>query len=137
MPEHNSEPLVSIIMPAYKQAEYVAEALDSVTKQSYSNWEVIVVDDGSPDNVAEIVEKFARADKRIKFLHTGNKGVSAARNRAVAESSGCYILPLDADDTIEPSYIEKCVKRFLDSPRNRCGVLPMEIFRTSKEDPWS
>ena len=71
MPEHNSEPLVSIIMPAYKQAEYVAEALDSVTKQSYSNWEVIVVDDGSPDNVAEIVEKFARADKRIKFLVTG------------------------------------------------------------------
>ena len=73
MPIIDNCPLVSVIMPAYGQAEYIAESLDSVIRQTYGNWEVIVVDDGSPDNVAGIVEAYSVSDSRIKFFHTENR----------------------------------------------------------------
>ncbi len=114
--DNNGIPVVSVIMAAYGQEEYVAEALDSVIGQSYQDWEVIVVDDGSPDNVAEIVEEYARRDLRIRFYHTENRGVSAARNFAVGQSRGEFLLPLDADDTIERVYMEKCIARFRECP---------------------
>lgn len=108
----NSEPLVSILMPAYNQAQYISEAIESLLRQTYSNWELAIVDDGSPDNVAEIVKKFVETDSRIKFHHTENKGVSAARNYAASVTSGEFILPLDADDYFEPEYISSCIECF-------------------------
>ena len=103
-------------MAAYGQAEYVAEAIESVLAQTYADWQLTVVDDGSPDNVAEIVGEYARRDSRIRFVATPNRGVSAARNRAAAESDGEFLLPLDADDTLEPTYIERCVAEFARCP---------------------
>lgn len=135
MPIIDNCPLVSVIMPAYGQAEYIAESLDSVIRQTYGNWEVIVVDDGSPDNVAGIVEAYSVSDSRIKFFHTENRGVSAARNFAVRQTSGEYILPLDADDTIEPTYLEKCVARFVEYPETDVVYCMWRFFGETTETP--
>ncbi|MBD5204445.1 MAG: glycosyltransferase family 2 protein [Bacteroidales bacterium] len=110
----DNAPLVSIIMPAYNQARYVGEAIESVLRQSYPYWELVIVDDGSPDNVADIVKGYG--DNRIQFYHTDNHGVSAARNFGIRHSHGSYILPLDADDKIAPTYVESCVNSFLSDP---------------------
>lgn len=103
-------PRVSVIMPAYNQAQYIEEAIESLQRQTFCDWEVLVVDDGSPDNVMEIAGRLAADDCRIRLLHTGNNGVSAARNHAVGFARGEYLLALDADDTIEPEYIGRCVE---------------------------
>lgn len=114
--EMGGKPVVSVIMAAYGQAAYVAEALESVMAQTFPDWEVIVVDDGSPDNVADVVKAYTEKDSRIKFFHTDNHGVSAARNFAVSKSEGEYLLPLDADDTIEPAFLERCLCCMRDEP---------------------
>lgn len=104
-----NESIVSIIIPCYNQGQYLAEALDSVIAQTYSYWECIVVDDGSSDNSREVALAYAKKDKRISYLYQDNQGVSAARNNAIKNSKGKYILPLDGDDMIAPTYVEKAV----------------------------
>lgn len=121
-------PKVSVIMPSYMQARFVGEAIESLLAQTYRNWEVAVVDDGSPDGVAEIVREYAERDNRIHFWHTENRGVSAARNFAVSVTDGEYILPLDADDVIKPDYIEKCVERFVSHPETSLVYCEWEFF---------
>lgn len=103
------QPLVSIITPCYNGAKYLAEALDSVFAQTYKNWECIIVDDGSKDNSKQIALSYTAKDKRFQYIYQANKGTSAARNKAIAESKGRYLMPLDADDKISPGYIEKAV----------------------------
>lgn len=128
-----STPLVSVVMPAYNQADYIRDAINSVLNQSYQNWELIVVDDGSPDNVAEVVGSFS--DTRIRFIHTENRGVSAARNLAISKANAEYILPLDADDTIEPSYMEKCIDRFLTHPSTDVVYCKWHYFGSASHTP--
>ena len=128
-------PLVSVLMPAYRQAEYIEEALDSLLKQTYTNWEVAIVDDGSPDNVAETVRKYTEKDSRIKFYHTENHGVSAARNYAASQTSGEFILPLDADDTFEPGYMEACVATFRENPDLKLVYCQWNMFGDVKKTP--
>ena len=110
------KPLVSIIVPCYQQGIYVSETLESILSQTYENWECIVVDDGSTDNSVEIVSEYVNRDNRIKLICQQNRGVSVARNNAISHSKGKYILPLDADDIIAPSYLEKAVKVMEDNP---------------------
>lgn len=110
MPANFMQPEVSIIMPCYNQAQYLPEALQSVQAQTFSNWECIVVSDGSPDNVRDVVAAYIQADTRIKFYDTENGGVSAARNFAISVAKGEFILPLDADDKISENYVEECLK---------------------------
>lgn len=105
----NSTPLISIIVPCYKQAQYLSECLQSVTDQTYQNWECIIVDDGSPDNTENIAKAWCIKDKRIKYLYKDNGGVSAARNAGIAIAQGEWILPLDADDKIASQYLELAV----------------------------
>lgn len=123
-----NQPLVSVLMPAYNQADYVAEALDSLLAQTYRNWEVAVVDDGSPDRVAEIVAPYAERDSRIRFYHTENRGVSGARNFASSVTSGDLILPLDADNILLPDFIEACVAEFDKNPDTRLVYTDWEWF---------
>lgn len=106
----NNNPKVSIVVPCFKQAEYLPHTLDSVLAQTYGNWECVVVDDGSPDDTRQVVEKYSLNDSRISCISQPNKGLSAARNIGIANTSGKYILPLDADDLIEPEYIELAVQ---------------------------
>ena len=110
------QPLVSIIIPCYNQAEYLSETLDSVLAQSYPNWEGVIVNDGSTDKTDEVAGCYCKKDPRFKYVKQENKGLSSARNTGIARSSGEYILPLDSDDIIAPTYLEKIVSYFLSSP---------------------
>lgn len=105
-----SNPLISIIVPCYKQAQYLSECLQSVLDQTYQNWECIIVNDGSPDDTENIAKAWCIKDKRIKYLYKDNSGVSAARNAGITIAKGQWILPLDADDKIAPQYLELAVQ---------------------------
>src|ERR1051325_4147820 len=89
---------VSIIMPAYNAGRYVEEAIRSVVGQSYADWELIVVDDGSTDETANIVRAYTATDNRVRYLHQENGRQGKARNTGVANSTGSLVAFLDADD---------------------------------------
>ena len=108
---------VSVIIPCYNQGKYVSDAINSVLAQTYKDIEIVIVNDGSTDNSNEIIKTFADKYKNILFFDENkNKGVINARNVAIEAANGEYILPLDADDTIEPTYIEKAVKILNENP---------------------
>ncbi|MBC7439401.1 MAG: glycosyltransferase family 2 protein [Flavobacterium sp.] len=90
--------LVSIIIPLFNQEKFLNETLESVLSQTYSNWECLVIDDGSTDNSAEIAKKWVGNDKRFKYFFKNNSGVSAARNFGLKNAKGDYIQFLDSDD---------------------------------------
>jgi glycosyltransferase involved in cell wall biosynthesis len=98
--------LVSIIMPAYNAQKYIALSIDSVLAQTYSNWELIVVDDGSTDNTANVVQEFVRRDRRIKYLFQENGRLGKARNTGIRNSAGPLIAFLDSDDLWLPTKLE-------------------------------
>ena len=100
-------PKVSIIIPCYNQGKYVAAAIQSALDQTYDNIEIVVVNDGSTDNSSDVIQRYVKKNRNILFLDNKvNRGVINARNMAIDASSGEYILPLDADDIIEPLYAE-------------------------------
>jgi len=101
-------PKVSIIIPCYNQLAYIAETIDSVKKQRFTDYEIIIINDGSTEKGAvEFLNKFA--DHHTVVLHIANSGVSAARNYAIKHSNGAYILPLDADDCIDELFLYETV----------------------------
>ena len=93
--------MVSVIIPAYNVERFIAETIDSVLVQSYSNWELIIIDDGSNDNTATIIQKYCETDSRINYFYQPNSGVSIARNNGLSKAKGKYIALLDADDVWE------------------------------------
>ena len=107
--ENNQQPAVSVIVPCYNYAAFLSECLDSILAQTFTNWECIIADNCSTDNTKEIAEKYVQKDSRFKYIYCEIKGVSAARNKAIANSSGKYILPVDADDRIGENYLQKAV----------------------------
>ena len=104
------EELVSIITPCYNGGKYISETIDSVIAQTYPNWEMIIVDDGSKDNSAEIVNAYVEKDARIKYLKQENAGSAAARNNGIRTAQGQYIALLDADDLWENNFLEEQIK---------------------------
>lgn len=112
----DSEPLVSVVVPAYDAADFIEKALQSVLNQSYRNIEVIVVDDGSTDETAEVVRAVMQSDSRVKLLQQGNGGIASARNLAIRHSHGEFIAPLDADDVWLPNNLENLVSCMLSAP---------------------
>lgn len=101
--------LVSVVVPVYNAEAYLAETLDSILASTYQDIEVILVNDGSRDGSAEICKRYAKADSRVIYIEQPNTGVVAARNHAISKAKGVYILPVDSDDCIAPTYIEKAV----------------------------
>ena len=99
--------LVSIITPCYNGAKYISETIDSVIAQTYSKWEMIIVDDGSKDNSAEIVRRYADKDPRVQLVQQKNTGSAEARNNGIRRCNGQYIALLDADDLWKPAFLEK------------------------------
>ncbi|MCQ2381498.1 MAG: glycosyltransferase family 2 protein [Acidaminococcaceae bacterium] len=98
-------------MPVYNMKDYVRESIDSVLTSTYKDLELILVDDGSTDGSSELCDEIAKVDmERIKVFHIDNHGVSYARNYGIERSAGQYILPVDADDLIDKTYIEKAVQ---------------------------
>ena len=105
-------PLISVIVPCYNQAQYLDECLQSVLDQTYTDWECIIVNDGSPDHTEEIATKWINKDSRFKYLPKQNGGLSSARNAGIEIAQGKWILPLDADDKIGNQYLELAEKEF-------------------------
>ena len=103
--------LVSIITPTYNSAKYISEAIQSVQKQTYRNWEMLIVDDCSSDNTIAIVEQFMEDDHRIHLLKLNkNSGAGVARNSAITEAKGKYIAFLDSDDLWKPEKLSKQIE---------------------------
>ena len=105
---------VSIIVPCYNHAKYLEECIESVKNQSYSNWECIIVDDGSTDDTAVVSRKLET--EKIRYVYQENRGLSGARNTGIRNATGDYILPLDADDTLNPLALEKMMAVFNKAP---------------------
>lgn len=99
-------PKVSIIVPVYKAEKYLPQCVDSILSQTFSDWECILVDDGSPDCSGVICDEYAQKDARIRVIHKENGGVSSARNAGLEEACGEWICFVDSDDTIQPSYLD-------------------------------
>lgn len=119
-------PKISVIVPAYKTAEYIPACLDSILAQTFTDYEVICINDGSPDNALDIFKQYARRDKRIRVMTQKNQGVCAAKNNAIAKARGEYIFPLDSDDMIAPNCLEVLYNIIT---TQKCGaVCPMGIL---------
>lgn len=99
--------LVSVIIPVYKAEKYLPMCVDSVLNQTYQNLEVILVDDGSPDNCPAICDEYARKDKRIRVIHQKNAGLSAARNAGIDICTGDYLTFLDSDDALHVEFVSR------------------------------
>lgn len=106
-----TQPLVSIIIPCFKQAEFLREAVESVIKQTYQHWECIIVNDGSPDNTSEVAQALIQefSERNISLIKIHNSGPSMARNKGIEKSKGDYILPMDSDDALFPHALERYV----------------------------
>lgn len=100
-------PTISVIVPVYKVEEYLPSCIRSILRQTYRDFELILVDDGSPDRCGEICDEFAKQDERIRVIHQGNGGVSRARNVGIDLARGEWIAFVDSDDLITPKYLEK------------------------------
>ena len=122
------DPLISVITPCYNAEQFIAETLDSVIAQTYTNWECIVVNDGSVDDSERVVLDYVKKDPRIKYISQENQGPSVARNNAIRESRGVYILSLDADDLIEPTYMEKAMRVFKENPNTKLVYCKADKF---------
>mgnify|MGYP001201036510 CR=1 FL=1 len=107
-------PAISIIIPVYKVEAYLQRCINSVLLQDFKNWEMILVDDGSPDNCPQICDQNARKDYRIKVIHKHNEGLPAARKSGFMLSKGRYIIHLDSDDYLLPNALSILHKKAID-----------------------
>lgn len=157
-------PKISVIVPIYKSDAYLKECLDSILSQSFKDYELILVDDGSPDNCGNICDSYARFDKRIRVIHQSNQGQAAARNHAVAVSCSEWLCFVDSDDIIHPKMLEFlyhsvlsahtdismcsvlestfCPNRFYEKPQNIFSVIEIneselfQLYNNDKYKPW-
>lgn len=129
-----SEYLVSVITPAYNCAQYIEDCIESVLKQTYSNWEMIIVNDKSTDNTQEVIEKYISQDSRIKLYNQEvNTGAAVARNKAIQLSKGRFIAFLDSDDKWKPDKLEKQIPFMLEN-KYAFTFTSYEIMNDNKEN---
>ena len=133
---NESNPLVSIIIPAFNRADFIAETLDSVYNQTYYNWECIVIDDGSVDDTVEIVERYCFLDTRFKLYQRDreSKGAPTCRNIGLDKSKGQFIIFLDSDDLLATFCLEKRI--FYIQKYSECDflVFPSILFEKQLDD---
>ena len=125
---------VSIIMPCYNDGQYILEAIQSVREQTYTNWELIIIDDNSDDSdTVNIINSIH--DPQILVLHSDHLRPAGARNYGIEHATGKYILPVDSDDTIDKTYIEKAVNVIESSPDTGIVYCKADLFG-EKSGPW-
>ncbi len=119
-----NDPLISVIVPVYKVEKELDRCVESVIRQTYTHFELILVDDGSPDSCPEKCDSWAASDTRIKVLHTSNQGLSAARNTGIANASGELIAFVDSDDYVDACFLEKLFDAMMsnDADIACCGI---------------
>ncbi|MBI4357811.1 MAG: glycosyltransferase family 2 protein, partial [Candidatus Omnitrophica bacterium] len=122
-------PAVSVIMPTYNRVSYLRGAIESVLAQTFRDWELVVVVDGSKDGSKELVESYARSDGRVICIWQGNAGYSAANNRGLREAKGLYIAFLDDDDRWLPEKLELQVNLMKSSPEAGFCYGRFRVFR--------
>lgn len=118
--------IVSVIVPVYKVEKYLNRAVDSILNQTYRDLEIILVDDGSPDNSGNICDVYAMIDSRVKVIHKNNGGLSSARNVGLDKATGKYIFFLDSDDFIQPHTIERLLSV---AEKEKCDIVQCQFFR--------
>ena len=101
------KPEISIVVPAYNAGPYLTDCLESIIRQTFSDWELIITDDGSSDGTGNIADAFAANDGRIRVLHLAKQGVSDARNSGLDTARGNFIAFVDSDDVLEPEYLKE------------------------------
>ncbi|WNQ12686.1 glycosyltransferase family 2 protein [Paenibacillus aurantius] len=111
---------VSVIVPVYNGEGYLLPCLQSLAAQTLKEWEVIVVNDGSSDGSGAVAERFSESDSRFRVIHQENQGVSAARNAGIRQARGDYLGFVDADDTVEPDFLETLYREAL---KDRCDIV--------------
>ena len=125
----NSQPKISVIVPVYKTEGLLDRCVESIVGQTYKNLEIILVDDGSPDNCPAMCDEWAEKDSRIRVIHKENGGVSSARNAALDIATGDYIGFVDSDDWIEPEMYASLIRKISESGKNiaLCSYYAVEI----------
>ena len=126
---------VSVIMPCYNDGQYIEEALYSLRAQTYLNWELIVIDDGSDEPETLRVLEQLEEMPYVRLLHTNHVRPAGGRNAGIRAARGTYILPLDADDTIEPTYMEKAVRILNENPSVGVVYCRADLFG-EQSGPW-
>ena len=99
--------MISIITPVFQSERYLEKLINSILNQTYRDWELLLIDDGSTDGSAEICDRYAQKDKRIRVFHKANGGVASARNQAIEMSRGEFLAFADSDDWVEPDWLER------------------------------
>lgn len=122
----NNEPLVSIIVPVFNVEDYLDRCLLSIKNQSYSNFEVIIIDDGSTDSSGEVCDIYAITDKRFRVFHQQNKGLSVSRNNALSKARGEYICFVDSDDYILPDFLKSLITLMF---QEKADIVKCDYFR--------
>lgn len=135
MENQKENPLVSVIIPVYNMEKYLEETLESVLASTYPNIEIILVDDESKDNSFAICRKYAEKYPNVFCFHQTNGGASSARNTAISQAKGEYILPVDADNLISPEFISLAVEAIKEKPEVKV-VCPMGVFIGDRKGEW-
>lgn len=112
--------MISVIVPVYCVEQYLQKCIDSILNQTYRDFEVILIDDGSPDECGKICDSYANKDARVKVIHTDNHGLSAARNVGLSESQGDVICFIDSDDWIDPTMLEVMESKMNEADADIC-----------------
>ena len=125
------KPLISVIIPVYKTEKYLKTCVDSVRLSDYKNLQIILVDDGSPDNCPELCDDIAKTDERIKVIHKENGGLSSARNAALDIMTGQYVTFIDSDDVIKPDMISSMYDI---AHKEKCDIVKIGMVLTEDEN---
>ncbi len=127
---------VSIITPSYNRAYIIDETAQSIFNQTYSNWEWVIVDDGSTDNSWEVIQQYANSDSRVKVYQRNRepKGACVCRNIAVEKCTGDYLIFLDTDDLLAPYCLQQRIKAIEEQPESDFVIFPMLIFKKKPDD---
>ncbi|MFC0601243.1 glycosyltransferase family 2 protein [Streptomyces palmae] len=130
-------PAVSVVIPCYNYGRYLPQTLDSVLGQTFADWEIVIVDDGSTDDSPDVAQAFIdrHPDRRVRLLRRANAGVSAARNAGISAADGRYILPLDADDVIAPTMLEKTAGLLDAEPGIAIASTDLFVFTDAEDVP--
>ena len=107
-------PKISIIIPVYKAENYIHKCMDSLLKQTFTDYEIILIDDGSPDNSGKICDEYSKIDKRIRTIHKINGGVSSARQCGIDNATGEYTIHVDPDDWVKPTMLEELYQKAIE-----------------------
>lgn len=120
------QPLISVIVPIYKVEKYIRKCIDSIINQTYKNLEIILVDDGSPDDCPEICDEYAEKDSRVKVIHKENGGLSDARNAGMSVATGNYVSFIDSDDYISEDFIENLLSIII---REKSDIVECKVLK--------